>query len=889
MNLAAASATLSFVAPLALWALLALPLLWWLLRLTPPSPKRQLFPALALLRDLPPAAQTPAHTPWWLLLLRLMIVALIIFGLARPVFAPPAGLPGQGPILLVIDNGWSSGTIWPRWQEFLDHLCQQAGREQRNLLLLPTAPPHHSGQLTFTGQVPAQTACQYLPQIKPLPWPTDHAAAQKLLLQEQNAGHIPGNTQIIWLNDGVYNAATENFYGWLQQNGLIKLYQTQRPLYLLQPPAQSRAKDLGAIVERAATGTEAQVTVEARDWAGRVRGNGVARFTAHDKTAAVTIALPGMLRNQIMRLSIAGQNHAGGVLLLDDSFARHHVGLIGDETGQSNQPLLSSLYYLDRALADHNTVRAGTPAELIAAHVPVIINAADRALTPIERDRLAQWVDQGGVLAQCAGAALETEDAALLPVGLRADTRSLGGALSWDQPQKLQPFPLKSPFANLALPDDVTVTRQILADPTGLRPDSSWALLTDGTPVVTGAARGRGYTALIHIPCTPEWSNLPMAGLFVQMLDRLVAMGVAGVIPDSAAPRAPWRVLDGYGALQAPASDQIALTLAAQKNFTPGPEQPPGYYGPTADRRAFNLGPAQGGMIAFQPRAAEEPAVLQDGRELRPVLLALALLFFLGDFLLALFLRGLITAPSSRRAGTSFMLFFLLFPFPAPAADGVILTEKTWLGVITNGAGDQESTAMMGLTALTGHVLKKTALDDIGIAKVNLETDDLSFYPFLYWPLTQDPGLSPAAQQKLQNYFARGGMTLINLTGALKNNPALAASGVALPPLQPLPPDHTLLRTFYLLKDCPGRLPDGELWTERDVATRQDGVPAIFAGNRDWAGAWASGAWGNSGGSGARADETAMRCGVNLIIYALTGNYKADQIHVQSILERRGR
>ena len=878
-------AALSFVTPLALWALLALPLLWWLLRLTPPSPRRQIFPALALLRDLPPATQTPAHTPWWLLLLRLAILALLILGLARPVSAPPAGLPGQGPLLFVIDNGWSTGTIWPRWQEYLDNLCQQAGREQRTLMLLPTAPARHRGTLSLTGPVPAQTACQYLPQIKPLPWPTDHASAQRLLQQEMDAGHIPGNTQIIWLNDGNYDAATENFYGWIQQNGLAKLYQTQRPLYLLRPPAQSRAKDLGVTVERAATGVAAQITVEARDWAGRVRGNGIAHFTAQDKTAAATIPLPGMLRNQIARLDITGQNNAGGVLLLDDSFARHHVGLIGDETGQSNQPLLSSLYYLDRALTDHNTVQTGSPAALIAAHVPVILNAADRDLTALEHDQLAQWIDQGGVLAQCAGPALTTEDSALLPVVLRADTRNLGGALSWEQPQKLQPFPPKSPFSGLSLPADVTINRQILADPVSLLPDSSWALLTDGTPVVTGAAHGRGFTVLIHIPCYPTWSNLPLAGLFVQMLDRLVALGVAGAIPDATAPLLPWRVLDGFGVLQSPAADQTALPLAAQNNFSPNPEQPPGYYGPTAGRRAFNLGPPLAALVAFQPHVAEELALQNPGQEWRPLLLTLAILLFLADLLLALFLRGLFRTLLPHAGAT--LLLCLLFPAAGAAAnagDGVAMTEKTWLGVISNGAGDQESTAMMGLTALTGRVLQKTALDDIGIAKVDLENDDLSFYPFLYWPLAQDPRLSAAAQQKLQKYFAHGGMALINLTGQLEHNPALTAAGIALPPLQPLPADHPLLRAFYLLKDCPGRLSDGAMWTERDVSSRQDGVPAIFAGNRDWAGAWASGSWGS-----ARADELAMRCGVNLIIYALTGNYKTDQIHVQSILERRGK
>ncbi len=54
-------------------ALAALPVLYWLLRLTPPPPNRAVLPTLAIVRDLEARQETPAHTPWWLLLLRLLI------------------------------------------------------------------------------------------------------------------------------------------------------------------------------------------------------------------------------------------------------------------------------------------------------------------------------------------------------------------------------------------------------------------------------------------------------------------------------------------------------------------------------------------------------------------------------------------------------------------------------------------------------------------------------------------------------------------------------------------------------------------------------------------------------------------------------------------------
>jgi len=60
----------AFAAPAALIGLLALPLIYWLLRVTPPRPREIYFPPTQILRDLKPDAPTPSKTPWWLLALR---------------------------------------------------------------------------------------------------------------------------------------------------------------------------------------------------------------------------------------------------------------------------------------------------------------------------------------------------------------------------------------------------------------------------------------------------------------------------------------------------------------------------------------------------------------------------------------------------------------------------------------------------------------------------------------------------------------------------------------------------------------------------------------------------------------------------------------------------
>ena len=137
----------------------------------------------------------------------------------------------------------------------------------------------------------------------------------------------------------------------------------------------------------------------------------------------------------------------------------------------------------------------------------------------------------------------------LLPVRLLAGDRQLGGALSWSQPAALAAFPAASPFVGLAVPPEVLVTRQVLAEPSAGLQARTWAGLADGTPLVTAAPHGSGRVVLFHVTANADWSNLPLSGLFVDMLRRLVDLsaGVAGA-PDDAL-LAPSETLDGFGSL----------------------------------------------------------------------------------------------------------------------------------------------------------------------------------------------------------------------------------------------------------------------------------------------------------------------------------------------------
>src|SRR5206468_11126687 len=164
------------------------------------------------------------------------------------------------------------------------------------------------------------------------------------------------------------------------------------------------------------------------------------------------------------------------------------------------------------------------------------------------------------VLVRFAGPRLAAADDDHVPVRLRRGVRIHVGILSWEQPQQLSAFARESPFFGMTVPTDVSISRQVLAEPDATLTERTWATLADGTPLVTAQRRGKGLIVLFHVTADTRWSDLPLSGTFVEMLKRIVSL--AGVVApsDASTPNAradrevlpPTRILDGFGAFGPP-------------------------------------------------------------------------------------------------------------------------------------------------------------------------------------------------------------------------------------------------------------------------------------------------------------------------------------------------
>lgn len=901
--------SLSFAVPWALAALALLPVIWWLLRLTPPMPTIVRFPPVRLLLKLTTREESSAKTPPWLLVVRLVLAALIILAAAHPLLNAGARLTGKGPLVVVVDDGWAAAGNWSARRATLAGFADHAEREGRPMVVLTTAPGENDAAADAVRMMAATDARKRFEGLQPKPWPTDRARALKpLLAQGSLADSRPGD--VVWLSDGLEEPGGKPLAEYLQplqRLGAVTVISDQAPrLAMVLRPPEADGGILKLVAERPSPEGLASIRVRAIGDDGNLLAREKLVFAGGETRTAIDLTLPTELLNRLARLEIEDAGTAGAVVLTDERWRRRPVGLVSGAGAGTQQPLLSDLYYLERALKPFTETRRGTVNELLNRPLAVMVLADPGQLTPASHRNLDNWIKAGGVAVRFAGPLLAkaTSDSGhdpLLPVRLRVGDRVIGGSMSWNRPARLAPFAATSPFRGLVVPNEVTVKRQVLAQPALDLPEKTWARLDDGTPLVTAERRGKGWLVLVHTTANAEWSNLPLSGLFVEMLRRMVALSQGVAAKSGGPPLEPLATLDGFGRLGPAAANARAIAADAFETAKVTATTPPGYYGDKTARQALNL---SAGLTPPQP-IGELPsgvARVQYGKvpevDFRPALLTLAMLLALVDLAASLALRGLLYV---RRAAPLAMATLVLLSGGAQAVDPATFalenSLETRLAYVVTGSREIDDTSRAGLTGLNVVLARRTAAELGPPQGIDPGRDELAFFPLLYWPVTPASAtVTETARANVNKYLKNGGTILFDTRSAgggadislLRD----LARGLDIPPLVPVPPDHVLTRAFYLISEFPGRWSGGTLWVERAGERINDGVSPVIAGGNDWAAAWAMDEAQRPiypvVPGGERQREMAFRFGINLVMYTLTGNYKSDQVHIPAIMKRLG-
>ncbi|MEM7496672.1 MAG: DUF4159 domain-containing protein [Pseudomonadota bacterium] len=968
---------LGFLAPAVLAGLIALPILWWLLKAIPPAPRTALFPGVRLLLGLEDPEREAERTPWWLLALRIAAVAAVILGFAQPVLNPTERLSGggDGPVLLLMDAGWASAPDWEDRLTAAGAAIDEAAAEGRSVILWRAA----ERRVAPPPQMAAAAARAALDGSQPVPLRPDRLSVLTLL--DDPAAVAPGET--IWLHDGLGHDAEATA-------ALSERLLDFGPLHLIGPAATARAglpprledgKLKTTALRAGGTGDDgsasetlvaiAAVTGDDGAAAGERRiAVAEAAFAPGERAAEAVFDLPSELVGSIARITLAEAPSPGGTGLADGAVRRVRVAVVDPASEGEVIRLTSARHYLTKALlpaAEVHGVTLGTAIEM----APAAIFLADQGEMGAETEEaLTAWVEEGGLLVRFAGPRLAGAVAAsalapggaaavgagvgdLLPVRLRRGGRTLGGALAWGDPRTLGPFAAEGPFRRLTRPEEVEVRTQVLAEPSPDLAGKVWASLDDGTPLVTAAEREDGRVVLFHVSADAEWSSLPLSGLFVDMLRELVALapGSGGNAPsEEELEDTLWRLdqtlaRDGT-LLPVPANrdpvagERLAGALGIREGAASGATMPGIYLradgGPraagAAESLVVNLYREGDGLSPFPPAPGAALVDRLGGVEslkLAAPLLLIAVLLVAIDTLATLWLSGRLPRLSRGQGGPATAATLLLAlgiglaasPHSAWAQErsenvsqDVSTAAETTLGYVMTGVPSVDRVSERAMIGLGGALTARTAVEPGEPVGVDPERDEMSLISVIYMPLTAETVPTDVALERLQRYLSGGGMLLIDtksgsggIGGAAATEMRQVARALNLPPLAPVDGDHVLTRTFYLLSSFPGRWRGGRVWAEaapegREAGAEESGLPQfdrvddnvspVIVGSADWASAWAVDERGRPmfpvGRPGDRQREMAVRFGVNLVLYALTGNYKSDQVHAPAVLERLG-
>ncbi len=984
-------AALTFLNPWLLAALASLPLIYWLLRTVPPRPRQISFPPTRILVGIENKEKTPARTPWWLLLIRLLAAALLIFALAEPVLNPREAetIKGSGPLVIVVDNGWAAGTRWADIAGVAARLISEGESANRPIVIAPTAAAAKAPVIRMESPADARAT---LAALQPQPFAPDRTATSAALARVLT-GSESQSASIVWLTDGIdHDSTAREFADALlaaSDGAKLTIMEQDAPTGPLAAIAfVSPAGELQARIVR--TGSPPREGIaHAVSAKGQRLGEASFRLAAGVRETTVTFELPLELRNQVTRIEISGERSAGAVSLLDQRSQWQRVGLISGEAQEQAQPLLAPLYYIQRAIQPFAEIvlpkeknLASGISKIIGENASIMMLADIGTLSGESKESTEGWIKKGGVLVRFAGPRLEKGGDDLLPVALRVGGRTLGGALSWSNPQPLAPFEDSGVFAGLTVPADVTIRRQVLADPALLTPDVKvWARLQDGTPLVTARRLGEGHLVLFHVTANSDWSNLPMSGLFVEMLRRItqlgnlssappaggdgdaVAAGPADTVTASTSEMlAPVTTLDGFGTLKPPPPTAQPIAFSKADTTAASLDHPPGYYGTGGTPRAINVLGADTIKLPGlpdMPAGTERRGFDREGSiALKPWLILAAMGLLFADILAVLVLMGGVRlfTRSARPTATSAAIVAAVaslwaipdalaqdfdlpsrFVFPgrevqrAPTVTvprdlspedqiPVQATSKVTFGYVVTGDQNVDNTSKLGLAGLVRILKSRTAVEPGEPMGVDIVNDEIAFFPVLYWPVLDNAEELPEETlAKIDAYMKQGGMIIFDtrdygqglpsgMAMAGERGPALQrlVGRLDLPRLEPVPEDHVLTKSFYLLQTFPGRWDGGQLWVEaqddrEDAGTdasserrarRADGVTSILITPNDLASAWALDQTGRPifpvVPGGERQREMALRTGINIVMHALTGNYKADQVHVPALLERLG-
>jgi len=737
----------SFSSPWILLSLALLPVIFLFLKTIPPMPKKIFFPSIQYLTSLSGIKKTSEDSPLWLKFLRLLYLSFVIIGLSGPSI-DSNGNNLNYPTIILIDNSWATAKDWDKRKKLLTRLIKLAERDKQSVMLLATADLNNK-EVVKPSFTDANVALMNAEKINVRSWPPN----RKALLEQLKNYNLQPTYQSFWISDDIASKFDKELEKELNKIGRLTVLRNpsqEGPLIIkevkrIPHPTNNKIK---VIVQRPKSNSSSLVSrnIIASHKSGRILERKLFSLGKNEFQIETDFIFPIQLSNQISYIKIEDEVGAGSIFLLDDSWIRYNLGVSSKNPNVIVGPLLDDSFYIMQALSPYAEISKGEINELIKQEKQIIILASGQKVLPNEIENLQNWIERGGILIRFSGPSLQGNVDSLLPVNLTNNLRGFGGTMSWTKPMELAPFEKKSIFGELTIPDDVRVSKHLLAKPSPDLKEKTWASLKDGTPLVTSVKREKGWIILFHITATPEWSSLPISELMVEMLRKILKLSKMdnNSTLSTGEILTPIQTLNGDGILSDPPSSTEPFIRNRFNEYSAGPKHPPGYYGENLSKFALNLGKS---INNFSKQDAWNPNIKTDNLDyfqqeisLNRFFLLSALVLFLLDWLCTIVIRQGYQKWFKIKNLIKYSALLLILSttsFISEASSQISTktldaTLKTRLAFVESSNPELNFINLRGLKALTKMLASRTSAELAEPTSLNIKKDALFPYPVIY-------------------------------------------------------------------------------------------------------------------------------------------------------------
>ena len=902
---------IAFTYPFALLLLLFSPVIWKILKSKPLTVELKKFPAISLISKIKSVDNTFENNSLLIIILRFLIFILLVIALSKPYFRNVAKNNELQQVLLIVDDSWESGISWYSKIEKIKGLLDSNSLENISYSLV-TSSKVNEEKFKFLKNKNSSEILAFINSIKPNSWNSDFSELFKFL--EPNLKNFE---RIFWFTESLISESKKSFFLKIKDNNL-KIIETSNkdlpPLIFLK---EQEIKGNYNFEIYDFSNFYKNVVIDCYDIKDRLilRKNvkGSDKSNANWNITEVTLEISKEFDDSIIYFHFNNLMSSTAKIIKTNISGQKKIGIIQPNYSKKMREFSRANFYIENAMKSNHDISIGSASDLISRKISLMFSDDSDSSIISEEKKIIDWIENGGTFVKFGG------DKFLNTINKKLDKRFFGAfepesdpinldhELSFRKDLSIKKFKKGSLFYGLVVPEKIKINKYIeLKKDLEFKNFQHLAYLENGAPLITEFEIGKGKLVFFHIPANTNWSTLPFSILFVNILEKLNLYSKGVKKNSNNQIFKPFKILDGLGGFEDPSLNTMNLNSKDLKDNTYplNYQNPPGIYKNKSDVYGLNI-PNYLKDKKYSFSFPDEYLINEfdkfEVKNLRKNIIFCILFLFLLETLLTLQNRDIFKIKLFR-SSTKFLGLILIITtvltFKVQSADEVInKVNTTKLAYVKTGNKVVDEISKNGILSISEYITSKTSVILGAPDEIDLNEDDIFFYPILYFPfINSKEKVSEKKIRKIQNFINNGGILIFDCKNNFEklfiddclDDILLSFKDLDITNPIKLQNDNTLSKSFYLLKEFPGRRNQDVFISFNNQINNNEVVSVIF-GINDWSGSWAKSKNGFELPILSENEEQrtlSFRFGVNMIIYSLTGNYKSDQVHVPEILKR---